>query len=182
MKPLITRQPMYHIRRLQPEDAPAFRQLRLAALRDTPSAFTTSLSTEESMPAVQQLQRIAGASCNAIWGAFDSSEQLLGSAALLHQTMDKVRHKATIYAVYVAPDARGAGLSRQLVEAVIAHARAQPELTILQLSVTGSNAQAHQLYLRLGFIEYGREPHAIVTSQGHHDQILMWMPLRDKLA
>lgn len=169
---------MYEIRQLAVQDVAAFRQLRLAALHEVPSAFTTSLATELALTEAQQCERIAGPTLSAVWGAWDAQGNLVGSTGLQHHSLDKVRHKALVYAVYVAPQARGAGLSRRLVQAAIDYARAQPLLQHMLLNVTGTNLQAHQLYRSLGFQEYGREPHAIVTDGVLHDQILMWLPLR----
>ena len=169
---------MYQMLRLGHEHVADFRRLRLAALHDAPSAFTTSLATEEGMAEAQQRDRIAGPSLSAVWGAFDASGTMVASTGVLHLLQDKVVHKASVYAVYVAPSARGRGLSRQLVEAAIAYARSQPQLHQLQLSVTGTNVQAHKLYCALGFVEYGREPRAILADGSYHDQILMTMDLR----
>ena len=167
----------FSIQRLRAGDAADFHQLRLQALHDAPSSFTTSLSTEEGMTPAQCAERMEGATLSAVWGARDVQGQLVASTGLLHDAKDKVRHKATIYAVYVAPQARGQGLSRQLVEAALAYARSQPLLDQVLLSVTSTNTAAHRLYLSLGFAAYGCEPRAIVTAEGYHDQILMHLPL-----
>lgn len=169
---------MYQIRKLGLGDSACFQRLRLAALHDTPSAFTTSLSAEQALTPTQCHDRIDGPSLSCVWGAWDAHGTLVASTGLMHQTLDKVQHKATLFAVYVAPASRGAGLARQLVQAMIAYARSQPQLQQLLLSVTASNRTAHQLYLSLGFTEYGREPRAILTAEGWHDQILMHLPLR----
>lgn len=171
---------MYQIRQLELSDTACFQRLRMAALHDTPSAFTTSLHAEQALSSAQWHARIRGTSLSGIWGAWHADGTLVASAGLMHQAVDKVEHKATLYAVYVAPSARGAGLSRQLVESMIEHARNHTPLQQLLLSVTAGNAPAHQLYLSLGFNEYGREPCAIRTQEGWHDQILMHLPLRTR--
>lgn len=168
---------MYQIRQLGLSDTACFQRLRMAALQDTPSAFTTSLHSEQALTTAHWHERIEGPSLSCIWGAWDRDGTLVACTGLMHQALDKVEHKATIYTVYVAPAARGAGLSRKLVESVIVYARSHTQLQQLVLSVTAGNAPAHQLYLSLGFIEYGREPRAIRTQDGWHDQILMHLPL-----
>jgi len=57
--------------------------------------------------------------------------------------------------MYVRPDARGTGIGRRLVEAVLDLARQRVEL--IQLAVVQDNEQARRLYASLGFLEYGLE-------------------------
>ncbi len=73
--------------------------------------------------------------------------------------------------MYVRPDARGAGVARRLVEAVIAYARVRVEL--IQLSVVEGNEQARRLYARLGFVEYGIEKNSLKYGGRYYDEILM---------
>lgn len=169
---------MYTIARLGHEHVADYHRLRLAALHDTPTAFTGSIPTEQATPEAQLRERIAGASLSTIWGAWDAQGALVGTTGVLHLAQEKIQHKATVYAVYVAPSARGAGLARALMQAAIEYARAQPALRQLQLAVTVGNDRAHQLYQSLGFVEYGREPETIWANGGYHDQILMSLPLR----
>jgi RimJ/RimL family protein N-acetyltransferase len=73
--------------------------------------------------------------------------------------------------MYVRPEARGAGVARRLVEAVIAYARARVEL--IQLSVVVGNEPARRLYARLGFVEYGIEKNSLKYRGRYYDEILM---------
>jgi len=73
--------------------------------------------------------------------------------------------------MYVRPHARGAGIGRRLVEAVIAHARQHVEL--LQATVVSSNEPAWRLYAKLGFIEYGIEKNALKQDARYWDDVLM---------
>jgi ribosomal protein S18 acetylase RimI-like enzyme len=73
--------------------------------------------------------------------------------------------------MYVRPEARQTGIGRQLVQAVIAHARGQVEL--LQLTVISDNQPARRLYASLGFEEYGIEPRAAKYRGRYHDDVLM---------
>lgn len=57
--------------------------------------------------------------------------------------------------IIVAPDARRKGLGRQLVEALLAHARRADSEAVL-LEVRESNTAARKLYERAGFLQTGR--------------------------
>jgi ribosomal protein S18 acetylase RimI-like enzyme len=73
--------------------------------------------------------------------------------------------------MYVRPQARGAGVGRQLVEAIIDLARQHVEL--IQLAVVKENERARRLYAGLGFVEYGIEIHALKQGGRYYDEILM---------
>ena len=63
-----------------------------------------------------------------------------------------------LYAMWVAPDARGAGVGRALVDAVVAWARARG-CDRLVLSVTETNEGARRFYEACGFADTGeRQP------------------------
>jgi ribosomal protein S18 acetylase RimI-like enzyme len=83
----------------------------------------------------------------------------------------KHAHKGTLWGMYVRPAARGAGVGRRLVEAVMDYAR--PRVELIQLSVIAENRAARRLYARLGFAEYGVEKHAAKYQGRYHDDVLM---------
>jgi ribosomal protein S18 acetylase RimI-like enzyme len=59
-----------------------------------------------------------------------------------------------LYAMWVAPDARGAGLGRALLDAVVAWAKDRG-CGRLVLTVTETNAAARAFYGACGFVETG---------------------------
>jgi ribosomal protein S18 acetylase RimI-like enzyme len=77
--------------------------------------------------------------------------------------------------MYVRPDARNARIGRQLIEAVIHHARHHVEL--IQLSVVSDNQAARRLYAGLGFVEYGVEKKSLKQCGHYYDEILMALDL-----
>ena len=106
----------------------------------------------------------------AVFGGFDRAD-LLGVAGFFVHRGAKEGHKGVLWGMYVRPEARGAGVARRLVEAVIAYARARVEL--IQLSVVVGNEQARRLYARLGFVEYGIEKNSLKFCGRYYDEILM---------
>jgi ribosomal protein S18 acetylase RimI-like enzyme len=111
---------------------------------------------------------------SAVFGAFRGAE-LLGIAGFAVRNGIKEAHKGLLWGMYVRPDARKAGVGRQLVEAVIDFARQRVEL--LQLSVVSDNDPARLLYARLGFIEYGVEKNSLKQNGCYYDEILMALDL-----
>ena len=159
------------LRRLAPEDAAAYREIRLEALADSPHAFSSTLESEQGQPLDRFAMRLAE---NFVLGAF-SGPHLVGVAGFYVQPRPKHRHKGMLWGMYVRPDCRAAGIGRKLVEAIIAHARQHVEL--LQLFVIADNMPARRLYLSLGFVEYGIELHATKYQGQYHDDVLMALPL-----
>jgi RimJ/RimL family protein N-acetyltransferase len=159
------------IRPLGSADAAAYRDLRLAALRDTPEAFGSSFERENAEPLAWFRNRLANSQ---VFGATRLSE-LLGIAGFARREHDKEKHKGLLWGMYVRPDARKGGIGRQLVEAVINYARSQVE--VIQLSVVSGNERARRLYSSLGFVEYGVEKKSLKQRGRYYDEILMALDL-----
>ena len=149
------------IRRLAPNDAPAYRVLRLRALREHPEAFTSSFEESEKQPPQADFDRLANPS-QKFWGAFEDG-CLCGMVGLDIETRAKARHKATLVGMYVESEVAGKGIGRALVDVAIADARASG-LELLVLTVTEGNSSAAQLYERCGFKSFGIEPRAIKVA------------------
>jgi ribosomal protein S18 acetylase RimI-like enzyme len=149
------------IRRLQSDDAPAYRALRLRALRDHPEAFTSSYEEDEREPPESARSRLASPGTQ-FWGAFQDGA-LCGMVGLVREARAKNRHKATVVAMYVAPECAGRGLGRALLEALVDQARADGIESLL-LTVTEGNDPARRLYEAAGFRSFGIEPRAIKVA------------------
>ncbi|TWO70904.1 GNAT family N-acetyltransferase [Caenimonas sedimenti] len=146
------------IRLLAPPDAAAYRALRLRALREHPDAFTSSHDEDERLPLSTSAERLASSRIT-FWGAFLRSE-LCGMVGLERETRAKNRHKATVVAMYVAPEAAGHGIGASLLAALIAECRAEG-IESLVLTVTDGNDKPRALYEKAGFRSFGVEPRAI---------------------
>jgi RimJ/RimL family protein N-acetyltransferase len=155
------------LRRLVPADAPAYRALRLRGLDEHPDAFTSSFEEESLKPLAATEQRLAPGSDDAVWGAF-AGDTLAGVAGLGSDRRQKVRHKAVLFGMYVAPEHAGRGVGTALLRHVIGEARRQPGLEQLILTVTENNAGARTLYEKAGFRSFGVEPRAIRVGDRYH--------------
>ena len=155
------------IRRLFPEDAAPFRNIRLDGLRRDPDAFSSTFEEENRRPLSFFEDRLAR---SAVFGAFRGAE-LLGVAGFYVQPGLKHAHKGMLWGMYVRPEARGVGIGAKLVEAVVEHARCHVEL--IELTVVSENLAARKLYERFGFEEYGLEKRAAKYRRRYHDDVLM---------
>jgi ribosomal protein S18 acetylase RimI-like enzyme len=163
------------VRPLTESDRDAFWALRLRAVTDHPAAFGW---TPEEVCALSGEERdrrfradwIAG---GVMLGAFVDGG-LVGTLGLSPEARTKMRHRASIRAVYVAPEHRGRGVAARLLAEAIRRARAMPGVEILVLSVGADNAPARRLYEGFGFAAYGIERRALKLADGGYvDEILM---------
>jgi len=156
-----------YIRQLTPGDAALYRGIRLAGLKESPQAFGSTFEAELTKPLAWFFDRLSNSD---VFGAF-FDDKILGTAGFAVREGEKESHKGLLWGMYVRPAARGAGVARRLVEAVILHARGRVEL--IQLSVVMGNEHARRLYARLGFVEYGIEKNSLKHRGKYHDEILM---------
>ena len=157
---------------LGPNDVAIFRALRMTMLQDAPGAFGASMQDEAALSEEAWAARIGPDDDSAVFGAFIDGN-LVGSIALSRQRPVKMRHKALIWGVFVTSSARGQGLARRLMQAMIAHARTLPDLRQVTLSVAAWNTRASELYRSLGFVQYGREPEALCVDGEWLDECQM---------
>jgi ribosomal protein S18 acetylase RimI-like enzyme len=162
------------IRKLTPDDAPAYRALRLRGLRDHPEAFTSSYEEDDTHPAQLAAARLASRS-ETFWGAFQGAE-LYGVVGLERATRLKNRHKGTVVGMYVAGEVAGQGVGRQLLEVLLATARAEGLLSLV-LTVTEGNQHALRMYEQAGFRSFGVEPLAIRVGERFHAKNHMHLDL-----
>ena len=155
------------IRQLTPGDAALYRSIRLEGLKESPEAFGSTFDAEFTKPLAWFFDRL---SSSTVFAAIRDAK-ILGVAGFAIRPEEKEAHKGLLWGMYVRPDARGAGVARRLVEAVVAYAR--PHVELIQLSVVVGNEQARRLYARLGFIEYGIERNSLKYRARYYDEILM---------
>ena len=169
-----------HVRRLVPADAAGYRSLMLDAFRDHPDAFTSSYAERAAQPLDQWAWRLAPgeAARQRVFGAFEA-ERLLGVGGWERGDRSKVAHRAELFGMAVAPDARGRGAGRAIVEAILADARAAGVLT-MRLTVTDGNRPAERLYAHCGFVRCGLEPMAVRVDDRFVAKATMWRPLSDR--
>ncbi|CAA9211657.1 MAG: hypothetical protein AVDCRST_MAG93-47 [uncultured Chloroflexia bacterium] len=164
-----------HIRMLNVTDAAAFRALRLRALQDHPEAFAMSVEEEQSQPLEAAAERLRGMSDEEFIACAFIDAQLAGMAGFRRFKSPKIRHKAHVWGMYVAPEARGRQVGRALLDEVIQRARALPGLEDVALAVTVGNDSARRLYLAAGFVPYCVEPRFLKIGDRYWD--IEWMVL-----
>ncbi len=142
------------IRRIRSEEWRELRDLRLRALRDAPDAFGSTYELEAADPEREWLDRAVdgaadGSSFTVV--ALDEGRWIGMAVGAPHRDHPG---EAGLFAMWVDPSARGAGVARALVERVVEWAGAAG-FPVLRLLVTVSNEAAVRLYVRCGFSAAG---------------------------
>ena len=135
----------------RPDDWRRVRSVRLAALADAPDAFSATLAAEARRAEASWRERLAGDAVTFLAALGDARD--VGTAVVASAFDDPAA--AGLYAVWVAPEARGRGVGDAPVAAAVAHARGAGRARLV-LDVGDRNAAATALYLRAGFRPTGR--------------------------
>jgi ribosomal protein S18 acetylase RimI-like enzyme len=143
---------------ISPKNAPMFKDVRLRALQDSPTAFSATYVEESKITDSDWLKRATQ------WSGAKSVGYLAMDAhipcGIVSGLLDHVdAMRAHLLSMWVAPTHRRLGTGRMLVDAVAAWARAQNAQS-LWLLVTSNNNDAIRFYQRVGFELTGRtEPY-----------------------
>lgn len=153
---------MLTIRRLRAGEAAPLRELRLRALRDAPHAFATSFAAAEARPAEHWEDFAVKSEVAETQVTFivAGDRDWVGMASAFVDPDDA--GTAQLVQMWVAPESRGQGLGRRLVEAVADWAR-ERGVAQLKTSVTEGNDAAESLYAAVGFLPTG-ERHPLPSN------------------
>jgi len=136
------------IHRLAAGDWSAFREIRLAALRDAPQAFGSTAADAQRLREEEWRRSLEQRAVFLV----EVSSQRVGLAAGIAGDQPG---EAELISMWVAPAWRGQGAGDRLVDAVLAWAAGEGFLTV-HLWVAQGNARAERLYARHGFAATGR--------------------------
>jgi demethylmenaquinone methyltransferase/2-methoxy-6-polyprenyl-1,4-benzoquinol methylase len=140
------------VRRARADEWEALREVRLAALADSPDAFGSTLDMERDADEARWRGWITGDGWAGAATTFvaDESGRLVGMATGFHP--DDEPSVVHLFAMWVQPRRRGEGIGRELVDAVAKWAADRPGVDQVVLRVTISNDAAIRFYTTCGFV------------------------------
>ena len=157
--------------------ADAYQTLWLNALRQHPEFFSASFEEEAAVSLEKRAVMLDGSPNDATFGALEDG-RLIGIAKIVRHFRRKMRHRATITGMYVAPEARSKGAGKALMDAMLNYGRKCEGIDTIVLAVTVGNEPARNLYLQAGFQFYYFDPRFLRIGSQYYD--LEWMILNYK--
>lgn len=170
---LMKHMPDISIRSIQPDEWPAYREVRLRALQESPDAFGSTYAAEAARNDAMWASRVSAASAS---GQDKALFAWIGSD-ICGLAWCKVSNAepgvADLFQMWVAPDFRGRGVAAALLREIVAYARSAGVAT-LRLGVTVAESPAMRLYRAFGFepvgaIEPLREGSTLMAQTMHLD-------------
>ena len=134
-----------------PDDWALLREARLAALRDSPATFASTLDQELTLGEPDWRQRAQSAA----WFVARMGCEIAGLVAVFPVPEDHPATKWHLISMWASPGARGRGVATRLVDAAAGHAAAAGAER-LTLWVADGNDRAYAFYVRAGFRPTGR--------------------------
>jgi GNAT superfamily N-acetyltransferase len=154
------------IERLVEADWAVLRELRLAALTDTPTAFASTLERELSFDEARWRQRLRGTNPSFVARSHDEVAGLAGGFV--------DGDEWHLVSMWIRPTWRRRGVARSLIDEVVAWAR-RDGAPRLYLWVTDGNAPARASYQQSGFVPTGRRQ--ALPSDASIDELEMALEL-----
>lgn len=154
-----------------PGDWEEYRALRLEALQREPSAYGSTYDDAVARPDDFWQRRLAGGESINLVATVEG--RMVGMVGVLLAAPDDPS-AAVVVGVYVAPEHRGRGIGRMMMESLLARLAERTEIATVRLSVNSDRTVARALYTALGF--------QIVPNQENKDSststLMMERPVR----
>ena len=146
------------IRQLHAADVPAYRAIRLAALRSEPQAFCATYQAESEKPELFMERCLkTGDAANMMFGAF-AGKELVGIAGFVKQQAEMIQ-------VYTDKNHRGRGIGKQLLAALLNEAFGRfADLEAINIAVILTANNALKLYQSLGLKVTGNKPQRLMRA------------------
>ena len=165
------------IRKLREKDLAAYREIRMAGLMEKPHYFGASIRDEKRNTDKVYLDGFGiGNPIFFVLGKF-IGRQLAGVIGFRRFTLENLRHKASLWGMYVAPEYRNRGLGSELLAAWLERAGKLRGLESVQLAVESGNRPARKLYANFGFERFALERRGLKIGNRYYDEVWMRMDL-----
>jgi RimJ/RimL family protein N-acetyltransferase len=164
------------IRQSNLADATNFRELRLGALQDSPTAFSMDYEKvlNQSIRYWEDMLMMNDQESTIFFAEHDG--QLIGMTGIARGRSQKTRHSADVWGVYVIPEWRGLHIAEEMIKSGLVWAK-ERSIVVARLGVTTINKPAIRCYERCGFKIYATETRALLHEGRYYDFHLMSLSL-----
>jgi ribosomal protein S18 acetylase RimI-like enzyme len=153
----------------------SYRAIRLEALKNDPEAYSSDYEVErakdDSYWQERYEQRTSGETGTMLFAC--QADIVVGMAGADWSVQKRLRHIATLGAVFVIPQFRGKRIGELLVTKMLETLHANHGIEKVQLTVTMTQTAAKALYEKLGFRTVGVLEHEMKTQSGYLDCLFM---------
>jgi ribosomal protein S18 acetylase RimI-like enzyme len=161
------------IRRLEPQEAAIYREMRLVCLKNVPQFFGSTYEEEVLNPKFFFETTIETASPDHVmFGAFDGAT-LIGITGFNRMARQRASHRGELVQVYVDSNYRGKNIGEKLLRHALDYAFQLEGIEQVQLSVIASNRTAITIYEKLGFQSFGVQKNYFKVGESYLDQQFM---------
>lgn len=160
------------VRTVGADDWETLRDVRLRALADAPDAFGEQLGEVRARPDATW-RELAQPRADLVRLIAERGGRAVGMVIVALEPDD--RRRAHVYAMWVAPEARGSGVGEQLVRHGLAWARQNAALDV-SLRVSSTQVGARRLYVRCGFEATGERSSLRVGSPVECEVLALRLP------
>lgn len=152
-------------------DVEQFRELRLFALKDSPTSFSADYKIIVDLPRSYWEDRLKPDVIGTTFFA-ENDSNLIGMMGIRRGESPKTEHGAGIWGVFIRPEWRGMHIAEEMLNLSCEWATLR-EIQIVRLAVVSTNESAVRLYERSGFKVYGTEPRTLFHEGQYYDELLM---------
>ncbi|MGE5644065.1 MAG: N-acetyltransferase family protein [Byssovorax cruenta] len=164
------------IRQSNLADVASFRELRLEALQDSPTAFSMDYQRSSHYPLKYWEDTLVMDDMESAIFFAEQEGHLIGMTGIARGRSPKTKHAADVWGVYVTSQWRGLHVAEELIRSCREWAQAR-QIVILRLAVVAANTSAVRCYERCGFLIYGTEPRSLLYEGKYYDEYLMSLSL-----
>jgi len=158
---------MMNVKLLSAKDWEYWKQLRLGALKDSPTSFSSSFEEESNCSDTKFQEDLIK---NNVFGTFVDCK-LVACAGFYSLNFMKVKHRGILWGTYTKPEYRRHGMASSIIKTIVIHAK--NHVKQLHLTCVTINTSAIALYQKQEFKIYGTEPNSLRVGDRFFDEHLM---------
>lgn len=168
------------ITKFKPREWKKYREIRLEALKNTPTAFGSSYTEELEKPGAKWKDRLKESETNNLSSTFFAilDGNPIGMMTIFREDKEKTKHKANLVGVYVKKEYRGKGVSAKLLEKTISWCKSKEDIKKIQLGVNTKNIPAIRFYQKNGFEITGTMKQELQVDGIYYDEHIMELYLK----